>query len=220
MRRTALVLIPAVLVLAACGEPSAPSVTGPNASLTDAAAIEEALSGTPAEVGGPYGELRDGVWEIGAAGEVEFRVAGDDLELVEARVNDGWTITEQKDGSNQIEVDYRSGPVSYDFEVELRRGVMKLQIDQKIEPAEPGSFAIGEAGTAPVSVADGRLVLGDVSLAEGWAEAARDGDKDDFQLDLRRDGADLVELWKLKGDLKRDKLEIEVDYEIEGRLAQ
>lgn len=220
MRRTALVLIPAVLALASCGEPSAPSVTGPNASLTDAAGIEEALAGTPAETGGPYSELRDGVWEIGAAGEVEFRVAGDDLELVEARANDGWTITEQQDGSNKIEVDYRSGPVSYDFEVELRRGVMKLQIDQKIEPAEPGTFAIGEAGTAPVSIADGQLVLGDLSLEDGWTEAARDVNKNDFQVDLRRDGADLVELWKLKGDLKRNKLEIEVDYEIEGRFSQ
>ena len=245
MRRTAaLALIPTTaLVLAACGGPAdGPLDTGPNPSLTEttqttdstdaatdtatsgsgaaAAAGADGLFGTPADVGGRYGELRDGLWAIGLAGEVEFRVTGpDSLELIEARANDGWDITEQEVESDKIEVDFRRGPVSFDFEVEIDDGVLELEIDQDIDPAENGTFAVGEAATAPVSVDGGRLVLGDVSLADGWAEVSRDIDSDDVELDFRRDGDGFFELWELNAHVDDGRLKIEVDYEIEGRLA-
>lgn len=228
MRRIpALALIPTTaLVLAACG---GSAETGPNSTLattptsagSESGTGEGALLGTPADVGGPYGELRDGVWAVGPAGEVEFRVTGaNSLELVGASANDGWTITEQETDSDSIDVDFRSGPVSFDFQVEINDGVLELEIDQDIDPAAPGTFAVGEAATAPVSVDGGRLVLGDVSIASGWNETSRDLDSDDFQLDFRRDGNGFFELWELNADLDNGQLEIEVDYEIEGRFSQ
>lgn len=250
-RIAALTLVPTTaLVLAACGgSDSTTADTGPNPTLTatsqetdgtdeattdtattDAATTDAATSsgadndgllGTPADVGGPYGELRDGVWAIGPAGEVEFRVTGaDSLELINVQANDGWDITEQDVDSDSIEVDFRRGPVSFDFQVEMDDGVLEIEIDQDINPAQPGTFAVGEAATAPVSVDGSRLVLGDLSIMDGWNETSRDIDGDDLELDFRRDGSGFFELWEINADLDDGQLEIEVDYEIEGRFTQ
>lgn len=249
MRRiTALALLPtAALALTACGgSPEQAVESGPPATLTTAgdSTTEEttatatptdttsddpgtttpgavsALFGTPADVGGPYGELRDGVWAVGPAGEVEFRVTGSDtIELVDVRVNDGWEITGQESDSDSIDVDYRQGPVDYQIEIEIDDGVLEIEIDQDIDPAEGGSFAIGEAGTAEVAVDNGRLVLGDVTITDGWSETSREVDDDEVELDLRREGDGFFELWELQADLDDGGLDIEVDYEIEGRFA-
>lgn len=239
------------LVLAGCGGSAPTTAdTGPNPSLTettqeadggtatdggtetatdtattDATSAtgtdDDGLLGTPADVGGPYGELRDGVWAIGPAGEVEFRVTGpDSLELINVQANDGWDITEQEVDSDSIEVDFRRGPVSFDFEVEMDDGVLEIEIDQDIDPAQGSTFAVGEAAMVPVSVDGGRLVLGDVNIMDGWNETSREVDSDDIELDFRRDGSGFFELWEFNADLDDGQLEIEIDYEIEGRFGQ
>lgn len=218
--------------LTTAGSPTSEGATTPTAtssptgsdsdddSATAAAGAGSALLGTPAGVGGPYGELRDGVWGVGPAGEVEFRVTGSDtLELVEVRVNDGWEITGQESDSDSIDVDYRQGPVDYQIEVEIDDGVLEIEIDQDIDPAEAGTFALGEAGSAEVTLSDGRLVLGAVTVTDGWSETSREVDDDEIELDLRREGMGFFELWELKADLDDGGLDIEVDYEIEGRFA-
>lgn len=245
MRRiTALALIPSTaLLLAACGDSADPATgTGANATLTSSGATtgsdpsstpatsgapsadgtgEGALLGTPADVGGPYGELHDGVWAVGPAGEVEFRVTGpQSLELVGAQANDGWTITEQETEADKVKVDFRSGPVKFHFEVEMDDGILELEIDQDIDPADPGTFDVGEAATVGVSADGSRLTLGEVALADGWTESSRDVDDDDIQLDFRRDGTGFFELWELNADIDDGRLQVEVDYEIEGRFAQ
>lgn len=246
---TAIAILPAAaLTLAACGS-SERTVTdvGPAATLattettspqasdaaTDAATgtrtqgpadgaggFERALFGTPADVGGPYGALRDGIWAVGPAGEVEFRVTGPDtVELVDVRANDGWEVTEQESDSDSLDVDFRQGQVVFELQVEIDGGVLEIEIDQDIDPAEGGSFALGEAGTAQVTVADGRVVLGEVTLSDGWTEIKREAGDDDAELDLRREGDGFFELWELQADLDDGRLDIEVDYEIEGRFG-
>ena len=191
-----------------------------NTDVGSAAGTEDASFGTPADVGGPYGELRDGVWAIGPAGEVEFRVTGpNSLELIAAVANDGWDITEQEVESDSIEVDFRRDNVTFEFEVEMSNGVLEIEIDQDIDRAENGTFFVGEAGTVAVSVDGSRLVLGDVGLMDGWNETSRDVDNDDVELDFRRDGDGFFELWEFNADLDDGKLEIEIDYEIEGRFS-
>ena len=82
-----------------------------------------------------------------------------------------------------------------------------------------GSCARGEAGTAQVTVADGRVVLGEVTLSDGWTEIKREAGDDEAELDLRREGDGFFELWELQADLDDGRLDIEVDYEIEGRFG-
>ena len=245
MRRvTAIALLPiAALALAACGgSADAPAESGPAATLTTAGATspgaatdgtteqptddgsassDDGLFGTPADVGGPYGELRDGLWGVGPAGEVEFRVTSrDTLELVSAGPADGWDLREQEVESDKIRVDLRRGPVDFELEVEIDAGVLEIEIDQDIDPAGPGTFAVGEAGTVEVSVADGRLVLGELDLAGGWNEVQRNADDDDIELRFRRDGDGFFELWEFRADLDGGALDVEVDYEIEGTFGQ
>lgn len=177
---------------------------------------EDATRGTHADIGGPYGSLRDGVWTVGPAGEVEFAVTDGALELIDVRPFDGWDVTDQDIGPDEIEIDFRQGPVEYEIEIELQNGVLEIEIDQDIDPAEPGTFAIGEAATAEVFVEDGVLVLGEVVLNDGWTETDRDVSSDDIELDFRRDGDGFFETWELNADLDDGELEIEIDYEIEG----
>ncbi len=143
----------------------------------------------------------------------------DDLELVDVRANDGWDIVEQETDSDSIDVDFRQGPVTHQIEVEIDSGVLEIEIDQDIDPAEGGTFAVGEAATVEVTVEDGRLALGDVTITDGWDETSREVDDDEVELDVRRDGDGFFELWELQADLDDGALTIEVDYEIEGRFT-
>lgn len=245
-RITTVAMLPAAaLALAACSGSDSPTTdAGPAATLTTAGgddtrtddsgsedstpddsavsgeAEDDALRGTPADLGGPYGELRDGVWAVGPAGSVEFRVTGSDtLELVGAEANEGWQLGEREIESDEIDTDFRRGPVDFTFEAEIDEGVLEIEIDQDIDPAEGGTFAVGEAATVQVTVDNGRLVLGDVSLNDGWTEVKRETDDDEVELDARRDGDGFFEQWELQADLDDGALTIEVDYEIEGRFA-
>ena len=248
MRRiTAIAVLPtAALVLAACGasddtttepEPAATLTTAesPTTDTTtdatseptdtgsddDAAALaEDVLFGTPADVGGPYGELRDGVWAVGVAGEVEFRVTGtDSLELVDVRAEDGWEVTEEEVDEDSIDVDFLQGPVEYELQVEIEDGILEIEIDQDITETRSGTFAVGEAATVGITAEVGALTLGDVTLADGWSEVEREVDNDDIELDFQRAGDGFTELWELNADRGSDTLDVEVDYEIEGRFA-
>jgi hypothetical protein len=241
MRRiTAIALLPAVaLALTACGGSSTGVTAGGESAATlspssddtagstsggstavGAGDMGEEMFGTAADVGGPYGELRDGVWEIGPAGSVEFRVTGpNSLELVGVVVAEGWQIVEQEVESDKIDVDFRRGPVEFQFEVEIDDNLLELEIDQDIDPANPGTFALGEAGTVAVSVENGRIVLGETAIGDGWNEVKREIDDDDIELDFRRDGNGFFEQWELYADEDNGALDIEVDYEIEGRFA-
>ena len=178
------------------------------------------MFGTAADVGGPYGELRDGPWGVGVAGEVDFRVTGpDSLELVGVAVNEGWQVREQEVESDKIDIEYERGPVEYRFEVEIDDGLLELEIDQDIDRTSSGTFAVGEAATVDITADVGSLTLGDVMLTDGWGETSREVDNDDIELDFRREGDGFFELWELNADRGRDSLDVEVDYEIEGRFA-
>ena len=180
----------------------------------------DALFGTPPGAGGPYGASRDGVWEVGVAGEVEFSVTGPgSLSLAGVRPSTGWALTGQEVSSDGFDVDLRRGPVSFEVQVELEAGVLEISVDQDIGPAQPGTFFVGEAATVTVAVQGGALVLGAVLIDDGWVLIDRDVDGDEIELDLQRAGADAVELWEFTADLDDGVLEVSIDYEISGPYA-
>lgn len=180
----------------------------------------DALLGTRADVGGPYGQPRDGVWAVGPAGQVEFRVTGSHtLELVEIRPTDGWVISDQEVSSDEIDVDLRRGPVTYEIQIEIEAGILEIEIHQDIAPAQGGTFHVGEAATVAITVDGGTLVLGEVVVNEGWSEIERDVDADEIELDFQRLVDGVIELWEINAELDDGQLEIEVDYEIEGTFS-
>ena len=180
----------------------------------------DALFGTRADVGGPYGQPRDGVWAVGPAGQVEFRITGSHtLELVDIRPTDGWAISDQEVSSDEIDVDLRRGPVTYEIQIEIEAGVLEIEIDQDIDPAQGGTFHVGEAATVTITVDGGTLVLGEVVVNEGWSEIDRDIDMDEIELDFRRLVGGVMELWEINAELDDGQLEIEIDYELEGTFS-
>lgn len=180
----------------------------------------DALFGTRADVGGPYGQPRDGVWAVGPAGQVEFRITGSHtLELVDIRPTDGWAISDQEVSSGEIDVALRRGPVTYEIQIEIEAGVLEIKIDQDIDPAQGGTFHVGEAATVTITVDGGTLVLGEVVVNEGWSEIDRDIDMDEIELDFRRLVGGVMELWEINAELDDGQLEIEIDYELEGTFS-
>ena len=246
MRRiTAIALLPiAAITLTACGgasgstaattEPAATLTTATDGATTDgadasgtptddsSASVEmgDEVFGTTPDMGGPYGELRDGVWGVGVAGEVDFRVTGPDtLELANIVVNDGWQVREQEVESDKIDIEFQRGAVEYRFEVEIDEGLLELEIDQDIDRTGSGTFAVGESATVGITAEVGNLTLGDVGVADGWSEVKREVDNDDIELDFRRQRDGFFELWEIRVDREDRGLDVEVDYEIEGRFA-
>lgn len=180
----------------------------------------DALFGTRPDAGGPDGTLRDGVWGIGPAGEIEFSVTGPDSLLVEGiRPADGWVVVEQEVSDAELDLRLRRGPVTFQAQAEIDEGTLEVRIDQDIAPARPGTFFVGEAATVTVAVQGGSLVLGAVLVADGWVETDRDVDSDDIELDFQRAGAGVVELWEFTADLDDGVLEVRIDHEISGPYA-
>lgn len=72
--------------------------------------------------------LRDGTWQVGDAGEVELSAAVGALQLLDARAQAGWMVSEREIEPDDLEIDFRDGPVAYTFEVELGDGTMTIDI--------------------------------------------------------------------------------------------
>lgn len=193
---------------------------GPGADPARDRVAPDALLGTQPGVGGPYGELRDGTWGVGPAGEVEFAVTGPgSLVLSGVRPADGWVVTEQDASQDEFDVDLSRGPVTFEVQVEMDEGVLDIQIAQDIDPAQPGTFFVGEAATVTVAVQGQSLLLGAVLVDDGWVETDRDVDDDDIELHFQRAGDGAFEVWTFTAELDDGALEVHIDYEISGAYA-
>lgn len=165
----------------------------------------------PREAGTTLVEARDGTWRLGEAGEVEFTATGGRLDLVEVRPEPGWDVIEREVDDDEIEVDLRRGEVTWQLEVELDDGLLEIEVDENIRGAQPGTFAIGDAGEVTFTDDDGRLTLVDVTAAEGWEVIVDDDGGDEIEVDLVRDGA----RWDV--EIERDDGRIDVDIHLTVR---
>lgn len=75
---------------------------------------------------------RDGVYEVGNAGEVEFTNEGGRLTLVDARANEGWNVVIDEEDADEIEVDFTRENVRWDFDAEIDDGRLDVDIQQDI----------------------------------------------------------------------------------------
>lgn len=157
-------------------------------------------------------ELRDGTWPVGDAGEVEFTADGGQLTLVEVRPADGWTETDRDIESDEIEIDFQRGNVEWRIEVELKDGVLEIEIDQDIDGADPGVYTVGLAGTVEFAMANGGLNLVETTANDGWTYTVEEQESDDIEVDFRMGNV----TWDLNVDLDDGEIDVEVDFEIEG----
>lgn len=163
--------------------------------------------------------MRDGVWPVGSAGEIEFTLDERGLELVQMRPADGWRVTAERVGPDEIEVDLASADVRATVEVSVQADILEIEVDESFDPPPAGPLPLGEAGTVVVTVEGTTAVLTDVMPADGWRVSHRSDAGSDAALGLRRNGAGVVETWEVSARVDDGGLEVGTDYEIAGRTT-
>jgi hypothetical protein len=71
--------------------------------------------------------------------------------------------------------------------------------------AVPGSWPVGDAGIVTFSLDGDRLVLDDVTTADGWTSRVEEEDADAIQVDFDRDGIS----WEFEVEVDDGRLEVE-----------
>jgi hypothetical protein len=72
-----------------------------------------------------------GTYDIGDAGSFSFDVVDGRLELVDLTVSDGWEVTEQEVGGDEIEIELRNGAMRWDADVDLN-GSIEIELDYEV----------------------------------------------------------------------------------------
>jgi hypothetical protein len=163
-------------------------------------------------------EAVPGSWPVGDAGTVTFTIVDGALVLDDVTAADGWRADIDEQEPDEIEVDFRSGDVEWEIEIELEDGgtILEIEIDQDIERAEPGSYDLGDAGTFAFSVFDGRLILDDLNVADGWTLTELDEEADEIEFELVNGPREFDVEIELGDD---GSIEIEIDYQVVGPVA-
>jgi hypothetical protein len=160
-------------------------------------------------------EAIPGTWPVGDAGTVTFSIADGALVLDDVSANDGWRADIDEQDADEIEVDFRQGDIAWEIEIELEDNgaILAIEIDQDIEDADTGSYDIGDAGTFAFSVEDGRLVLDDLNLEDGWTLVEQDEEADEIEFEITNG----PRAFDVEIELESDgTIDIEIDYEIVG----
>lgn len=152
-------------------------------------------SGSPASTGGPSSsaaggavdELRDGTWQVGDAGEVEFALANGALSLTEVRPADGWQQRVSDEKADEIEVHLTRDTTDWKFEVELDADNLEISKELEIKQAEGGTYRVGSAGEVSYDTDGTTVTLNDVRPSQGWTVTKRDESSDDIEIDFRND---------------------------------
>lgn len=79
----------------------------------------------------------DGNYRVGDAAEVRFSSQEGSLSLDNVDTMDGWEVTTRDESSNDIEIDFRNGDATAEFEAEQSNGQTKIEISQKVAGPVP-----------------------------------------------------------------------------------
>jgi archaellum component FlaG (FlaF/FlaG flagellin family) len=115
-------------------------------------------------------EVRDGIWDVGDAGQVEFRVSNGQLQLMAANPASGWQQPKPAvNQPNQIEVDFsQSAGTTWTFRVQVSGSTMQITKQESIARAGDGSYPVGGAGAVSLINSDTVLKLTNVAPEPGW----------------------------------------------------
>ena len=160
-------------------------------------------------------EAIPGTWPVGDAGTVTVSIADGSLVLDEVVTAAGWTSDIDEQDPDEIEVHFRQGDVEWEIAIELEEdgSILEIEIDQDIENADTGSYDIGDAGTFAFEVQEGRLVLTDLNVDDGWTIVEQDEEPDEIEIELVHGPRQFDVEIELEDD---GTVEVEVDYEVAG----
>jgi hypothetical protein len=151
-----------------------------------------------------------GRWAAGEAGFVEFDLTDGGLTLIDVTENEGWTSRIDEDDRDEIEVDFTRGATRIQIEIEWDGGELEIDIATDIDPAEPGVYDLGRAGSVEFARDGERLSLIDVVVADGWDLRIDDESDEEIEFELRS-GA---ERWDVEIELDDGRIEVEIDYRV------
>ena len=81
--------------------------------------------------------IDDGSYEVLEAATVAFTSSGRSLKLGKVTPADGWKETTRDISADDIEIDFTNGSATAEFEVEINRGQVKLELSQKVTGPAP-----------------------------------------------------------------------------------
>lgn len=158
---------------------------------------------------------RDGRWAVGGAGAVRFAARGDALELEEVTAEPAWSPTVRREQPDRLEVEFRRGGEEWELDVTYRKGILVVGLEHEQEEAEPGCYAVGDAGEVELAVNRGRLELVEVHTNPGWSMEVADRREHEVEVAFRRGALE----WEFEARLsKRGRLAVAIETEIEGPL--
>ncbi|MDQ3507171.1 MAG: hypothetical protein M3494_04020 [Actinomycetota bacterium] len=166
---------------------------------------------------GNFAPLEDGVRQVGEAGEVEFRVEDGILNLVDVSANSGWDYQLGKQDFDEVKVFFIGDEARWEFGAEIDDGyILEVETKQEIPSARPGTYEVGDAGEVSFSTADGRIILDDYGVAEGWSANIEENDFEDVHLKfLGEGGAE----YKFEAEYDDGIIEVEIDGKERGTIA-
>lgn len=139
----------------------------------------------------PQGDAR--TLGLGDAGEIEFRLVGDGLELVQVRPAPGWRHSVSAD-EDELDVDLSRGNREISVAIDAEGGGrFTLDLDYETgRGAGEQTIGLGDGGEV-VFVVEGRtLRLLDARFAAGWTVQVSE-DENEFELEARHeDGSEIV----------------------------
>lgn len=116
-------------------------------------------------------EIRDGVWDVGDAGQVQFLVSQDQLQLMSTTPASGWQKAQPPvQQPNEIEVALSQGlGTTWTFRVQLSGSQMQITKQETIAKAADGSYPVGAAGSVDFISSGSQLKLTNVAPEGGWS---------------------------------------------------
>lgn len=173
--------------------PGAEQVASPSASATEPSDSGDAGS-DDLGVGVAVDEVRDGLWQVGDAGEVNFTADGGSLSLGKVKPADGWEHRVADDKADEIEVHFVRGDQEWKFEVELEKGTMQISKELKIANASSGSYSVGNIATLDFRADGDAFTVENVQHNDGWPLEKTEEDSDSVEVSFKMpDGAGSAE---------------------------
>lgn len=136
--------------------------------------------------GGPQDEIRDGTWRVDGAGTVRFSFTDGGVELGEVSPNSGWDQRVAEESDDGLEVRFTREDTDWKFQAGVDGGQAEISTGRDIQPAEAGSYMVGDAAEVGFSSEGGTLTLDNVDARDGWRVTEQDESSDEIELEFAR----------------------------------